>query len=145
LLKKPARLGLARRIGQGRSNTADKARIILANIDLDPHETPALHARAVRRKRGFCLGHSHASEFPENVPEIARGRKGDCNCVANEGLACDAITCFSAEAGGGGLHDLETKMLLHRCKIAVIVQQRVAMFDAKGADENVGCFPDRDA
>ena len=36
-------------------------------------------------------------------------------------------------------------MLLHRRKIAVIVQQRVAMFDAKGADDNVGCFPDRDA
>ncbi|MGH7100255.1 MAG: hypothetical protein ACREE4_21770 [Stellaceae bacterium] len=44
---------------------------------------------------------------------------------------------------GGGLHGLEAKMLLHRYKIAVIVQQRVAMFDAKGADDNVGCVPDR--
>jgi len=36
-------------------------------------------------------------------------------------------------------------MLLHWYKIAVIVQQRVAAFDAKGADDDVGCFPDGDA
>lgn len=48
-------------------------------------------------------------------------------------------------AEAAGLHDLQTKMLLHRYKIAVIVQQHMAMFDAKGADDNVGCFPDRDA
>jgi hypothetical protein len=48
-------------------------------------------------------------------------------------------------AWSGGSHDLEAKMLLHRCKIAVIVQQRMTMLDAKGADDDVGCFPDRDA
>ena len=36
-------------------------------------------------------------------------------------------------------------MLLHGSKISVIVQQRVAMFDAKRADDDVGCLPDRDA
>jgi hypothetical protein len=82
LPQKPARLGLARRVGQGRSNTADKARIILANIDLDPHKTPALHACAVRSKRGFCLRHSRASEFPEIVSEISRGRKGAMRSAA---------------------------------------------------------------
>ena len=35
-------------------------------------------------------------------------------------------------------------MLLHRSKITIVVQQRVAMFDAEGADDDVGCFPDRD-
>ena len=56
-----------------------------------------------------------------------------------------AVYSERREAGGGGLHDLETKMLLHGRKIAVIVQQRVAMFDAEGADDDVGCLPDRDA
>jgi hypothetical protein len=41
-----------------------------------------------------------------------------------------------------GSHDLEAKMLRHRCKIAVIVQQRMTMLDAKGADDDVGCFPE---
>ena len=36
-------------------------------------------------------------------------------------------------------------MLFHRCKIVVIVQQRVATLDAKGADDDVGCLSDRDA
>ena len=36
-------------------------------------------------------------------------------------------------------------MLLHRREIAVIVQQGVAMFDAEGADDDVGRLADRDA
>ena len=44
-----------------------------------------------------------------------------------------------------GSRDLETKMLLHWSEIAIIVQQRVATLDAKGADDDVGRFPDRDA
>jgi hypothetical protein len=74
LLKQPPRLGLARRIGQGGSNTADKVRIFLADVDFDSHETPAHHARAVCRKRGFCFGHFRSSRFPEKIPEIARER-----------------------------------------------------------------------
>ena len=47
LLKKRARLGLTRRVGQGCGDTADQTRIVLADIDLDPHEAPARHTRAV--------------------------------------------------------------------------------------------------
>ena len=36
-------------------------------------------------------------------------------------------------------------MRLHRRKIAVIVEQRVAVFDTKGTDDNVGGLADRDA
>jgi hypothetical protein len=36
-------------------------------------------------------------------------------------------------------------MRLHRRKIAVIVQQRMAPFDAEGADDDVGGLADRDA
>jgi len=36
-------------------------------------------------------------------------------------------------------------MLLHRRKIAVIVQQRMATFDAEGADDDVGGLADCDA
>jgi hypothetical protein len=41
----------------------DKAGVILSNIDLDPHEPLALHASAVRRNRGFYLGHSRLLNF----------------------------------------------------------------------------------
>jgi hypothetical protein len=56
-----ARLGLARRIGQGGGDTANKASVLLEDIDLHAHETPALHARAIGCERGSWLGHSHAS------------------------------------------------------------------------------------
>ncbi len=36
-------------------------------------------------------------------------------------------------------------MFLHWRKIAIIVQQRVMMFDAEGADDDVGCLADRNA
>jgi hypothetical protein len=36
-------------------------------------------------------------------------------------------------------------MHLHRRKIAVIVQQRMATFDAEGADDDVSGLADRDA
>lgn len=36
----------------------------------------------------------------------------------------------------------KTQMLLHRRKIAVIVQQRVVMLDAEGAYDDVGRFAD---
>src|SRR5258708_7946086 len=39
----------------------------------------------------------------------------------------------------------ETEMLLHRREIAVIVQQRVAMLDAEGPDNDIGRLADRDA
>src|SRR5260370_42048581 len=41
--------------------------------------------------------------------------------------------------------DHKTKMFLHRREISVIVQQRVAMLDAEGADDDVGRLADRDA
>ncbi len=40
--------------------------------------------------------------------------------------------------------DHKTEMILHRRKIAVIVQQRVTMLDAECADDDVGCLADRD-
>jgi len=48
-------------------------------------------------------------------------------------------------AGSDGSHDLQTEMFFHREKIAVVMQQRVAIFDAERADGNVGGFADRDA
>jgi hypothetical protein len=39
----------------------------------------------------------------------------------------------------------ETKIFLHRCEIAVIMQQGMAMLDAKGADNDIGRLADRDA
>ncbi len=41
--------------------------------------------------------------------------------------------------------DHKTEMFLHRRKVTVVVQQQVAMLDAEGTDDDVGCFSDRDA
>ena len=60
LSKKLARLALTRGIGQGRGNTADEARILFTDADLDAHEALTLLARAVNCDRRFCFaGHGH--------------------------------------------------------------------------------------
>lgn len=41
--------------------------------------------------------------------------------------------------------DHETEMFRHRCKVAIVVQQRVTVLDAVRADDDVGCLADRDA
>jgi hypothetical protein len=46
---------------------------------------------------------------------------------------------------GDDSRDPEAKMLLHGRKVAVVVEQRMAMFDAKGADDNAGGLADCDA
>jgi hypothetical protein len=47
LSKQHARGGLSRWVGQGRGDTADKTRIVHADIDFNTHEAPARHPRAV--------------------------------------------------------------------------------------------------
>jgi hypothetical protein len=56
---KRARLGLTRRIGQGRRNMAHETRVFLADLDLDPHKAPTRHPRAMTGERGpFANAHS---------------------------------------------------------------------------------------
>jgi hypothetical protein len=47
LSKKPARGGLTRWVDQGCCDMANQTRIVLADIDFDPHEASARHPRAV--------------------------------------------------------------------------------------------------
>src|SRR5260370_41583289 len=45
----------------------------------------------------------------------------------------------------GVSRDHKTEMFLHRREIAVIVQQRMAILDAEGTNDNVGRLANRDA
>jgi hypothetical protein len=53
LSEQQARCDLACRVGQNRRDLADQTRIVLADIDLDPNETPSRQTRAVTYQCGF--------------------------------------------------------------------------------------------
>jgi hypothetical protein len=70
LPKKHACRGLTCRIGQGGGDMADQTRVLLADVDLDPHKSLACHPRSVTGQRGpGSAAHPRYLLFPEILPE----------------------------------------------------------------------------